>query len=85
MAPKFRDRSIVMIEQVIIAGAAFDVVNRTIDSITTIVIFSYYKPYTCRETAEEQQDTVPLTYYVPSRLFMHAASPICTGTVTILV
>ena len=54
MASKFRDRSIVMIEQVIIAGAAFDVVNGTIDSITTIVIFSYYKPYTCRETAEEQ-------------------------------
>ena len=61
-----------MIEQGRIAEAAFDVVNGTIDNVTTIVIFSYYKPNTCRETTKEQRDIVPLTCYMLSRLFMGA-------------
>ena len=36
MAPKLGDRPIVMIEQGIIATAAFDALNRTIDSIAKL-------------------------------------------------
>ena len=36
MAPNFGDRSIVMIEQGVIATAAFDVLNRMIDSIAKL-------------------------------------------------
>jgi hypothetical protein len=39
MAPNFGDRSIVMIEQGVIATAAFDAINRTIDSIAKCSIF----------------------------------------------
>jgi hypothetical protein len=57
VAPKFRDRSIVIIEQGGTAEAAFDAVDGMIDSITTTTIFSYYKPYPYRETAKEQRHT----------------------------
>jgi hypothetical protein len=36
MAPNFTDRSIVIIEQGLIATAAFDVLNRIIDSIAKL-------------------------------------------------
>jgi hypothetical protein len=38
MAPNFGDRSIVMIEQGVIATAAFDAINRTIDSIAKLQV-----------------------------------------------
>jgi hypothetical protein len=40
MAPNFGDRSIVMIEQGVIATAAFDALNKTIDSIAKLQYFS---------------------------------------------
>jgi hypothetical protein len=58
VAPKFGDRSIVIIEQGGIAEAAFDAVDEMIDSITTTTIFSHCKPYPCGETAKEQRHTV---------------------------
>jgi hypothetical protein len=36
MAPNFKDRSIVMIEWGVITSAAFDAINRTIDSIAKL-------------------------------------------------
>jgi hypothetical protein len=39
VAPKFRDRLIVIIEQGEIAEAAFDAVDGTIDSITKTTVF----------------------------------------------
>jgi hypothetical protein len=42
-----------MIEQGEIAKAAFNAVDRMIDSITIAVVFSYYKPNPYREIAKE--------------------------------
>ena len=53
MAPKLGDRPVVMIEQGETAKVAFNVVDRTIDSITITMVFSYYKPSPCGEIAEE--------------------------------
>jgi hypothetical protein len=53
MAPKFGDRLIVVIKQREIAKAAFDAIDRTIDSMTKIVVFSRYKPNPCREKLKE--------------------------------
>ena len=41
MTPKLRDRPIAMIEQGGAAELAFDTIDRTIDSMTTIAVFSY--------------------------------------------
>jgi hypothetical protein len=46
-----------MLEQRGIAEAAFDAVDRTIDSTTAIAIFSHYKPNPYRETTKEQWHT----------------------------
>ena len=54
MVPKFRDRPMVVIEQMVTPELAFNTVNRTIDNITTTVVFFYCKPNTCREMAKEQ-------------------------------
>ena len=53
MAPKLRDRPIVMIEQGVIAIAAFNALNRTIDSIAKLQHFSDYKSSPYREIAKE--------------------------------
>ena len=54
MAPNFGDRSIVIIEQGVIATAAFDALNRTIDSIAKLQYFSDCKSSLCREIAKEK-------------------------------
>ena len=41
MVPKFGDRPIVIIEQRGTAIRAFNAINRTIDNMTTTVVFSY--------------------------------------------
>jgi hypothetical protein len=43
-----------MIKQGGTAKAAFNAVNKTIDKITTTVVFSYYNPNPCRAIAKEQ-------------------------------
>jgi hypothetical protein len=53
MAPNSRDRSIVIIEQGVITIAAFNALNRTIDSIAKLQHFSDYKSSPCREIAKE--------------------------------
>ena len=53
MVPKFRDRLILMIEQGGIAKRAFNAINGTINNMTTTIVFSYFKPKPCRETAKE--------------------------------
>jgi hypothetical protein len=40
VAPKFGDRLIIMIEQGGIAEAAFNVIDGTVNSMTTTVVFS---------------------------------------------
>jgi len=52
-APNSGDRSIVMIEQGVIATAAFDTLNRVIDSIAKLQYFSDCKSSPCREIAKE--------------------------------
>jgi len=54
MAPNFGNRLIVMIEQGVIATAAFDALNRTIDSIAKLQYFPNCKSSPCREIAKEQ-------------------------------
>ena len=54
MVPKFRDRPIVIIEHGGTAKRAFNAVDGIIDNMTTIVVFSYCKPNSCREIAKEQ-------------------------------
>jgi hypothetical protein len=54
VAPKLGDRPIVMIEQGVIATAAFDALNGTIDSIAKLQYFSKCKSSPCREIAKEQ-------------------------------
>ena len=44
----------VMIEQGVIAIAAFDALNKTIDSIAKLQYFSDCKSSPCREIAKEQ-------------------------------
>jgi hypothetical protein len=53
MAPNFEDRSIVMIEQGVIAIAAFDTLNRTIDSTAKLQYFSDCKSSPCKEIANK--------------------------------
>jgi hypothetical protein len=53
MALKLRDRPIVMIEQGGTAKATFNAIDRTIDSITKTIVFSYCKLNPCKETAKE--------------------------------
>jgi hypothetical protein len=48
------DRSIVMIEQGVIAIVAFDALNKTIDSIAKLQYFSNCKSSPCREIVKEQ-------------------------------
>jgi hypothetical protein len=43
----------VVIKQGGIAKRAFNVINGTIDNMTTTIVFSYYKPKPCREIAKE--------------------------------
>jgi hypothetical protein len=52
--PKSRDRLIVVIEQGGTAEAALDAMDRTINSITRPQCFSYWRPNSDREIAEEQ-------------------------------
>ena len=54
MAPKLGDRVVVMIEQGETAKVVFNAVDRTIDSITTSILFSHCKLNPCREIAEEE-------------------------------
>jgi hypothetical protein len=54
MAPNSMDRSMVMIEQGVIAIAAFDALNKTIDSIAKLQYFSDCKSSPCREIVKEQ-------------------------------
>jgi hypothetical protein len=54
MVPKFRDRQIVIIEQGGTAERAFNATDGTVNNITTTLVFSYYKPNSCREIAKEQ-------------------------------
>jgi hypothetical protein len=44
----------VIIEQEVIAIAAFGDLNRTINSIAKLQYFSYYRSRPCREIAKEQ-------------------------------
>jgi hypothetical protein len=53
MALNSRDRSIDIIEQGLIAIAAFDALNRMIDSIAKLQYFFNYKSSPCREIAKE--------------------------------
>jgi hypothetical protein len=53
MAPKLKDRPIAIIEQGGTAKAAFNAVDRIINSMTTTVVFSCYEPNTYREIAKE--------------------------------
>src|ERR1700733_872355 len=57
MAPNSGDRSIEMIEQGLIAAAAFDALNRMTDSIAKLQYFSDCKSNPCREIAKEQYQT----------------------------
>jgi hypothetical protein len=52
--PEIGDRPIVIIEQGGIAKRAFNAIDRTIDKMTTTIVFSYYKPNPYREIAKEQ-------------------------------
>jgi hypothetical protein len=52
MAPNFGDKSIIMIEQRVIVIAAFDALNKTIDSIAKLQYFSNCKSRPCREIAK---------------------------------
>jgi hypothetical protein len=54
VAPKLGDRPIVIIEQGVIATAAFNALNRTINSIAKLEYFSNCKSSPCREIAKEQ-------------------------------
>ena len=54
MAPNSGDGSIDMIEQGLIATAAFNALNRTTDSIAKLQYFSDCKSSPCREIAKEQ-------------------------------
>jgi hypothetical protein len=54
MVPKFGDRLIVIIEQGGIAERTFNTINRTINNITTIIVFSYCKLNLYIEIAKEQ-------------------------------
>ena len=53
MAPKAGDSLIVIIEQEEAAKATFNAVNGTINSITTIVVYYYYKLNFYGEAARE--------------------------------
>jgi hypothetical protein len=44
----------VIIEQGGIDNTAFDAVDETIESITTTIVFSYFKPSPYRKIAKEQ-------------------------------
>lgn len=57
MILKRRDRLIVMIEQKRTVEATFNVVDETIDSMITIMIFSHCKSNSCEEVTEEQRHT----------------------------
>jgi hypothetical protein len=57
MFPKFGDRLIVVIKQGEAAGRAFNTADRTIDNITTTIVFSYSKLNPYREIAKEQEQT----------------------------
>jgi hypothetical protein len=54
MVPKFGDRPIVIIEQGGTAKRTFNAIDRTINNMTTTIIFSYYKPNPCREIAKKK-------------------------------
>jgi hypothetical protein len=54
MVPKFEDRPIAIIEQGGTAERAFNAINRTIDNMTTTIVFSYCKLNPYREIAKEQ-------------------------------
>ena len=54
MTPNSGDRSIVIINQGVIAIAAFDALNRTIDNIAKLQYFSDYKWSPYREITKEQ-------------------------------
>jgi len=54
VAPKLGDRPIVMIEQGVIAIAAFDALNGTINNRAKLEYFSDYKSSPYREIAKEQ-------------------------------
>jgi len=41
MVPKFGDRTMVIIKQGGTTVRAFDAINRTIDNMTTTIVFSY--------------------------------------------
>jgi len=53
VAPKPGDRAVVMIEQRETAKAAFDAVDRTVDSITATVFYLFYNLCSYREAAKE--------------------------------
>ena len=54
VAPKLGDRPMVIIKQGLIYIAAFDALNRTIDSIAKLQYLSDCKSSPCREIAKEQ-------------------------------
>ena len=54
MAPNSEDRLIVIIEQGVTAKRAFHALDRIVDNITNTIVFSYCKPNSCREIAENQ-------------------------------
>jgi hypothetical protein len=54
MAPNSENRLIVIIKQGVIAIAAFDALNRTINSRAKLEYFSDYKSSPYREIAKEQ-------------------------------
>lgn len=49
---KLRDRLIGITEQGGTAERAFNAIHRTINNITIIILFSYYKPNAYREIAK---------------------------------
>jgi hypothetical protein len=53
VAPKVGDRPIVIIEQEEVGKAAFNAVDRTINSITIIVVYYYYELNFYGEAARE--------------------------------
>jgi hypothetical protein len=53
MVPKFRYRPIFEVEQGVVTKTAFDAVDRTINSITKTIVFSYCKSNPYREIAKE--------------------------------
>lgn len=82
MAPNFRDRSIVIIEQGVIAIAAFNAFNKTIDSIANLWYFTNYKLSPYREIAKKRLQTdynciffynedLTLTLTQTSKSFLH--------------